>query len=44
MRFNGCPLTKASEKGHSSIIGGVEDVNQIWLCEKRGGGHPSIEE
>ena len=38
MRFNACPLTKATEKGHSSIIGRVEDVNQTWLCKTRGDG------
>ena len=30
-----CPLTKSSEKGHSTIIEGVEDVKQIQICKKK---------
>ena len=38
--MDACPLTKSSEKGHSTIIEGVEDVKQIQICKKKkkGGG------
>ena len=36
--MDACPLTKSSEKGHSTIIEGVEDIKQKEICKKRGGG------
>ena len=45
--MDACPLTKSSDKGHSTIIEGVEDVKQIHICKKKkkraGGGDASTE-
>ena len=45
--MDACPLTKSSDKGHSTIIEGVEDVKQIQICKKkkkRAGGGDAITE
>ena len=39
--MDACPLTKSSDKGHSTIIEGVEDVKKIKIFKKKkkkGGG------
>ena len=33
--MDACPFTKSSEKSHSTIIEGVEDVKQIQICKKK---------
>ena len=33
--MDACPLTKSSEKSHSTIIEGVENIKQIQICKKK---------
>lgn len=40
--MDACPLTKSSEKGHSTIIEGVEDIKQKEICKKSGGGEREV--